>query len=271
MKTLLSSMVLVSVLSFGAPAAWSMDDVPAPKPAGVAPGDSKPAENKPAEAKPLDGQPAETKPAEAQPTEAKPADASAAASAQAKKGPIPAIPLDPERFSFMTGRWVSSGGSTEEHWTSVRGDGMVGMFRTQGRNNRTNFLELMSIITDPYPDEQGRAIIRFRMRHFERTVEPWKAEPQALELLYNAAASSNTKAVFEAEAGADRAGSLSAVHYEANGAEGLKITLKFAAKLNPPEPPKQRPDMVFELKREGTAEGTAEGKKAQSHEGTKGE
>ena len=167
-----------------------------------------------------------------------------------------AVPLPPERFSFMTGRWVSSRGSTEEHWSSVRGDGMVGMFRMQGSNERTNFIELMSVITDPDRDEKGEAVIRFRMRHFERTVEPWKAEPLALELLYNAAASSNTKAVFESEPGADRSGSLSAVHYEAVGADTLKITLKFLSKpATPPEAPKPpRPDMVFELKREAAAE-----------------
>ncbi len=258
MKTLFASFVVVGMLALGASAAAapSMNDVPATKPAGAPPGEAAPAENKPAEAKPGEAQPVETKPAD-----------DAAAPAQKKKGPIPAIRLDPDRFSFITGRWVTTSGATEEHWSSVRGDGMVGMFRTQGSNERTNFIELMSIITEPHADELGQPIIRFRMRHFERTVEPWKAEPLALEFLYNAAASSNTHAVFESEG--ERSGSLSAVHYEADGADKLKITLKFLSKpATPPDAPKPpRPDMVFVLKREGTAEE----KKEPSHEATKGE
>lgn len=262
-KLLLVSLAIVGAPSLGASAAWSMGDAPA----------SAPATTQPVEAKPGDAKPADAKPADAKPTDSAPASGTGATTPEAApKKPRPmAVPLPPERFSFMTGRWVTTSGATEEHWTSVRGDGMVGMFRTQGSNERTNFIELMSVITEPERDEKGEAVIRFRMRHFERTVEPWKAEPLALELLYNAAASSNTHAVFESEG--ERSGSLSAVHYEADGADKLKITLKFLSKpVTPPDAPKPpRPDMVFVLKREGTVDTQGEGKKEASPEAKKGE
>ena len=76
-----------------------------------------------------------------------------------------------EELSWLKGRWVIDGDGQyiEETWGPARENAMVGSLRW-ARKGDVWLYELMSIETD---DEAG---LVFRLRHFNRKLEPWDSE-----------------------------------------------------------------------------------------------
>jgi len=77
-----------------------------------------------------------------------------------------------DRLDWMKGRWVSedAGQYIEETWSPARDDAMVGALRWS-RQGSVWLYELMSI------EEQDDELV-FRLRHFDRGLEPWASEAQ---------------------------------------------------------------------------------------------
>jgi hypothetical protein len=98
--------------------------------------------------------------------------------------PMTSHPTDPIRadiahLAWLTGRWVGMHGSEEieEHWSTVAGGGMIGMFRAIA-DGHPRFYELITF------DTQGKGLA-CRFRHFNRDLTAWekKAEPLELDLV----------------------------------------------------------------------------------------
>jgi hypothetical protein len=76
-----------------------------------------------------------------------------------------------EELSWMKGRWVieDEGQYLEETWGPAREDAMVGSLRW-ARKGDVWLYELMSI-----EEDQDSGLV-FRLRHFNRNLEPWPSE-----------------------------------------------------------------------------------------------
>ena len=75
-----------------------------------------------------------------------------------------------DQLTWLTGRWVSEDGAQyiEETWSPARDDAMVGALRWS-RAGGVWLYELMSI------EEEDDGLV-FRLRHFNRNLEPWESE-----------------------------------------------------------------------------------------------
>lgn len=157
----------------------------------------------------------------------------------------PAAPvLDSERLAFMAGRWVQAegGNRTEEHWSAPHGDSMIGMFRWCD-DAKASMVEMLTVTAEL--DAEGKPQTVLRLRHFSPALEPWKSEPKALALRYDAAQSKAGDALFVAYEidGASSAGKLLSVRYSSPEPDRFSIVVSFAAET-------QREPLVFEMKRE---------------------
>jgi len=94
-------------------------------------------------------------------------------------------------LGWLSGRWVVEGEGQyiEETWSPAREDAMVGCLRWARKGNVWLY-ELMSIERD-----DGGGLV-FRLRHFGRGLEPWKAEAEG-PLAYPLASLAENEAVFE--------------------------------------------------------------------------
>jgi len=96
-----------------------------------------------------------------------------------------------DELAWMKGRWVidDAGQYLEETWGPAREDAMVGSLRW-ARQGKVWLYELMSIETD---EEAG---LVFRLRHFNRSLEPWESEKDG-PLTYPLLDFSEDRVVFE--------------------------------------------------------------------------
>lgn len=96
-----------------------------------------------------------------------------------------------DELAWMQGRWVIDDGGQylEETWGPAREDAMVGSLRW-ARQGKVWLYELMSIETD---EEAG---LVFRLRHFNRNLEPWESEKDG-PLTYPLLDFSEDRVVFE--------------------------------------------------------------------------
>lgn len=81
-------------------------------------------------------------------------------------------------LSFLTGTWASrekSGAYTEEYWSSLYGDSMVGHCRIV-KAGKTSFYELLALVNTP-------SGVVLRMRHCNGDFEPWKESDEAGDLV----------------------------------------------------------------------------------------
>lgn len=139
------------------------------------------------------------------------------------------VMLDAERFAFMAGRWVQTDGEerTEEHWSAPHGDTVMGMFRWCN-GPKTVMVEALTITAEA--DKDGNIQPVLRLRHFSAKLEPWKSEPNALALRYDAEKSGPNDALFVAYATTDgpSAGSLHSVQYTRPEPDRFQIVVSFA-------------------------------------------
>lgn len=171
----------------------------------------------------------------------------------ARAGERPAAPPAAlGELAWLQGTWranAEDGSFMEETWSAASGDAMCGMFRMAAAGGRVHLYELMSIelegpaapATDPdgpiIPGQERGAPQRlvFRLRHFDRGLQPWKAEA-AGPLAFTVKSLGANEAVFE-----DRERDFPReVAYRREG-ETLRIRLVSATE--------ERPDMEFALQR----------------------
>jgi hypothetical protein len=119
----------------------------------------------------------------------------AAAALSARAVLRPTAPQSPfGDLAWLQGCWRSEdehGGFEEETWSAPLGDAMVGAFRMAGAGGKVSMYELMAIELDgpaaheaasdgPIIPGQERGAgpqrLVFRLRHFNRGLEPWKSE-----------------------------------------------------------------------------------------------
>jgi hypothetical protein len=85
--------------------------------------------------------------------------------------------MSPAELSWLTGDWLGHNGqdSVEEHWSPLRGDTLMGMFRwvTDGR---VRFYELMVI-------EQEGVLVFLRIKHFHPKLVGWEEKERAHEFV----------------------------------------------------------------------------------------
>ena len=95
-----------------------------------------------------------------------------------------------EALGWMAGRWIAEDDTQflEETWSPPRGDALVGMFRW-AREGGVWLYELFSI-----EEEDGTLV--FRLRHFDRGLEPWDSEAEG-PLVYPLAEFGENHVVFE--------------------------------------------------------------------------
>ncbi len=100
------------------------------------------------------------------------------------------VPASVDDLAWMSGRWIreDKGQFLEETWTEPEGDALVGMFRW-ARQGKFWLYELMSI------EEENGSLV-FRLRHFNRGLEPWASEASG-PLTYPLASLEENKVVFE--------------------------------------------------------------------------
>ena len=96
-----------------------------------------------------------------------------------------------DELAWMEGRWIIDGDGQylEETWGPAREDAMVGSLRWARKHNVWLY-ELMSIEAD---EEHG---LVFRLRHFNRNLEPWDSEKEG-PLTYPLLDFSENRVVFE--------------------------------------------------------------------------
>jgi hypothetical protein len=83
----------------------------------------------------------------------------------------------PAGLSWLTGTWLGHNGedSVEEHWSALRGDTLVGMFRWV-RDGRVRFYELIAI-------EREGDFLFLRIKHFDPGLVGWEEKDRAHEFL----------------------------------------------------------------------------------------
>jgi hypothetical protein len=81
----------------------------------------------------------------------------------------------PADLAWLTGTWLGHNGpdQVEEHWSPVRGDTLMGMFRWV-KGDRVFFYELVVI-------EQDGAFVSFRIKHFYPGLVGWEERERAHE------------------------------------------------------------------------------------------
>ncbi len=96
-----------------------------------------------------------------------------------------------DELAWMKGRWIIDGDGQyiEETWGPAREDALVGSLRW-ARQKKVWLYELMSIEAD---EENG---LVFRLRHFNRNLEPWTGEKDG-PLTYPLLDFSENRVVFE--------------------------------------------------------------------------
>ncbi|MBX3387233.1 MAG: hypothetical protein KF768_11740 [Phycisphaeraceae bacterium] len=171
-------------------------------------------------------------------TSSTPAPAQPARPAQAKS-----LTLDASKFDFMTGRWSSEreGAFVEETWAPAHGDSILGMFRWSN-DGKASMFELLSITAEP--GKEGAPDVFLRLRHFSSKLEPWKSEPTALTLRYDAANSGPKEALFTADGLPEGAGAgmLHSVRYSSPEPDRFDIVVSFT-------PDSGREPLEFNLRR----------------------
>lgn len=101
-----------------------------------------------------------------------------------------------DQLEWISGAWAGDalGGYAEEHWTSPRGDAMVGMFRLTGGDNKHDVSEFIMI-------EQAGEHIVYRFRHFGSGHKPW--EDADKPLVFDLVELEKNKAVFHSSVQGD--------------------------------------------------------------------
>jgi len=110
--------------------------------------------------------------------------------ALAQEGKAPEPPKGVASLAWLAGDWSSEdeGGAFDEHWLPPRGDAMFAVSRlVQG--GKTGMCEL-SVIEDT---ADGTWL---RIRHYSRSLEPWKMDAEG-PLAMKLAAQTETSATFE--------------------------------------------------------------------------
>lgn len=116
----------------------------------------------------------------------------------AAAAPRPAAAPALEELSWLQGTWLQQredGSFEEEIWSAPRGQGMVGAFRIVGADGVASLYELMTLGLEgpggpaaPPPQADGPIIpgqdrgvplrLTMRLRHFDRSLAPWKSEAE---------------------------------------------------------------------------------------------
>ncbi len=85
--------------------------------------------------------------------------------------------MSPADLSWLAGDWVGQNGPdpVEEHWSPVRGDTLVGMFRWV-KDGKVLFYELIAI-------EREEEFVFMRIKHFNPKLVGWEEKDRAHEFI----------------------------------------------------------------------------------------
>ena len=85
--------------------------------------------------------------------------------------------VSPAELSWLSGNWLGQNGQdpVEEHWSPLRGNTLMGMFRWV-KDGKVRFYELLAV-------EQDGAFVFLRIKHFHPGLVGWEEKDRAHEFV----------------------------------------------------------------------------------------